>query len=219
MIPIAITPDFKNRLPSLVVGAVSARVCVAEHNPALWQEMEEVAGRYIGLTMDDARQSPPIRAMREAYRLLGNDPTRYRGSSEALMRRLVQGKGLYQVNTVVDINNLISLESQHPVGTYDANRIAPPVVFRLGEAEESYAGIGRGEIRLAGLPVFADQQGAFGSTTSDSLRTRIRLDTQRVLMVVIAFAGREGLPAVLERAVELLVRHAGASDCQTALFG
>lgn len=218
MIDLEIAPSLKERLPSLAVGALSARVRVTEHDPALWQEIERVAGRYAGLTMDQVRQFPPVRAMREAYRLLGNDPTRYRGSSEALLRRLVQGKGLYQVNTLVDINNLISLESQHPAGTFDLKGVEPPVVFRRGEPGESYTGIGRGSINLAGIPLFADRRGPFGSTTSDSERAMVRLETEQMLMVVIAFDGSGRLPAVLDRAAELLTRHAHAADCRTNVF-
>ncbi len=124
---------------------------------------------------------------------LGNDPTRYRGSNEALVRRISQGKDLYRVNTVVDINNLLSLETLHSAGTFDLDRVQPPIIFRVGQPGEIYAGIGRGEIKIEGLPVFADQSGPFGSTTSDSERTMVRLDTTRILMVVISFLGAEGM--------------------------
>jgi len=106
------------------------------------------------MTMDEARRFPPIKALRDAYRALGNDPTRYRGSNEALVRRIVQGKELYRVNTVVDINNLISLETLQSAGTFDLDQIQPPVTFHAGRPSESYLGIGRGEIKIAGLPVF-----------------------------------------------------------------
>jgi len=145
--------------------------------------------------------------------------TRHRGSNEALVRRIVQGKELYQVNTVVDINNLISLETLHSAGTFDLERIQPPVVFRTGQSGEFHLGIGRGEIKIAGLPVFADAIGPFGSTTSDSERTMVRLETKRILMVVISFLGAEGMKETLRRAAGLLERYAAGSGVETRMLG
>ncbi len=167
--------------------------------------------------MDEARKSPPIKALRDAYRALGNDPTRYRGSNEALVRRISQGKELYRVNTVVDINNLITLETLHSAGIFDLDRVQPPIIFRVGQPGEFYSGIGRGEIRIEGLPVFADHNGPFGSTTSDSERTMVRLDTTRILMVVISFLGAEGMDKTLNRAAGLLTKHAAATKIETGL--
>jgi DNA/RNA-binding domain of Phe-tRNA-synthetase-like protein len=211
VIPLTISPELKAVVPSVVVGVVTANVQITRHDEALWNEIQTIVDGFSGLTMEQVRQFPPIKALREAYRVLGNDPTRYRGSNEALFRRIVQGKGLYQVNTVVDINNLISLETRHSAGTFDLDRIKPPVVFRAGLPDESYVGIGRGEIKIEGLPVFADEGGPFGSTTSDSERTMVRLETNRILMVVISFVGAVGMDAALNRTAGLLQRYAAAS--------
>lgn len=165
--------------------------------------------------MGEARRLPPIKALREGYRKLGNDPTRYRGSNEALVRRISQGKELYRVNTVVDINNLVSLETLHSAGTFDLEHVSPPITFRIGLPGESYSGIGRGEIKIEGLPVFADQLGPFGSTTSDSERAMMRLEASRIMMVIISFLGAEGMDDVLHRAVSLMERYASATKVST----
>ena len=116
MLHLTISADLKAVLPHVVVGYIIANVQVTEHDEALWQEIEAATARFRGMAMDEARKLPPIKALRDAYRALGNDPTRYRGSNEALVRRITQGKELYRVNTVVDINNLISLETLHSGG-------------------------------------------------------------------------------------------------------
>lgn len=215
MIDLFISPDFKAVLPNVVVGCVTASVQITEHDEGLWQQIDAAAARFRRMTMDEARKFPPIKALRDAYRALGNDPTRYRGSNEALVRRIVQGKELYRVNTVVDINNLISLETLHSAGTFDLDQIQPPVVFRAGLPGESYAGIGRGEIKIEGLPVFADQFGPFGSTTSDSERTMVRLETQRILMVTISFLGTDGMDEIVNLAEGLLQRYAATGEFET----
>lgn len=217
MIALSISPELKAALPDVVVGCVAADVEVAAADAGLWREIETAAARFQGMTMEEARSLPPIKAMRDAYRALGNDPTRYRGSNEALVRRIMQGKDLYRVNTVVDTNNLVSLETLHSAGTFDVERVRPPIVFRAGLAGESYPGIGRGEIKIEGIPVFADSLGPFGSTTSDSERSMVRLSTTNILMVVISFLGAEGMEATLARAAELLERYAAADGVETAL--
>ena len=219
MIALTISPDLTATILNVVVGWITASVRNSTHDEALWQEIEAVAAHFRGMTMDEARKFPPINALRDAYRTLGNGPTRYRGSNEALVRRITQGKNLYRVNTVVDINNLISLETLHSAGTFDLDRVQPPIMFRIGKAGEVYSGIGRGEIKIEGLPVFADQLGPFGSTTSDSERTMVRLDTTSILMVVISFLGAEVMDLTLERAAELLEKHAAASEIEWGMVG
>ncbi len=216
-IALSIAPELKARVSKVAVACLTAAVKVSEHNEALWREIEAAAAPYRGMTMGEVSEFPPIRALRDAYRALGNDPTRCRGSNEALARRITQGKELCRVNTVVDINNLISLESQHSGGVFDLHRISPPITFRIGQPGESYVGIGRGEIKIEGLPVFADQRGPFGSSTSDSQRTMVRQKTTGILMVVTSFLGNEDMNRVLERMAELLTSYAAATDVRTSV--
>jgi DNA/RNA-binding domain of Phe-tRNA-synthetase-like protein len=102
MIDLTIAPEFEAKIPGVAVGWITATVRNSQHDDSLWREIEVAVARFGGVTMDQARKFPPIKALRDAYRTLGNDPTRYRGSNEALVRRITQGKELYQVNTVVD---------------------------------------------------------------------------------------------------------------------
>jgi DNA/RNA-binding domain of Phe-tRNA-synthetase-like protein len=217
MIDLTIAPEFKAKIPGVAVGWLTAIIRNSQHDEALWWEIEATAKCFKNVAMDDARKLPPMKALRDAYRVLGNDPTRYRGSNEALVRRISQGKELYRVNSVVDINNLISLNTLNSAGTFDLDRVQPPIIFRVGQPGEIYSGIGRGEIKIEGLPVFADQLGPFGSTTSDSERTMVRLETTRILMVVISFEGGKGLDAATGFAAMLLEKHAAATGIETGI--
>jgi DNA/RNA-binding domain of Phe-tRNA-synthetase-like protein len=155
--------------------------------------------------------------MRTAYKALGKDPSRYRGSAEALLRRVLSGKGLYQINTIVDINNLVSLESLNPVGSYDLERVSGANELRIGAPDETYKGIGKDEINIENLPVFADAQGPFGSPTSDSERAMVRLETRKILMVVFSFTGREGLERWMVRVGDLLGKYAGGQGIESSV--
>jgi len=212
MIPISIDPQLKKIAPKLVLGVVSANVQVTKNSPQLWKEIERrIKELRSTVTLASLYDIPQIKALRDAYKALGKDPTRYRGSQEALIRRILQGKGLYQINTIVDINNLISLETLHSVGSYDIDNLEPPIVFRIGKPGESYKGIGKETVNIADLPVFADKAGPFGSPTSDSERAMITLDTKKVMMIIISFTGQEHLKSQLQRATNLLCGYAGAS--------
>lgn len=204
--------------PNLVLGCVSANVLVEKHNKALWSEIDQHLARLTAtIKPEQINAVPQIAAMRSAYKALGKDPSRYRGSAEALLRRVLQGKGLYQINSVVDINNLVSLESLNPAGTYDVERITPPIELRVGATGESYKGIGKDLINIESLPVFADAGGAFGSPTSDSERAMVRLETRKILMVVFSFTGQEGVERWAELASELLGRYSGGEGIEIFL--
>ena len=136
---------------------------------------------------------PQIKGLQDVHKALGKDPARYRGYQGALIRRLLQGKGLYQINTVIDINNLISLETLHSVGSCDIDNLKTQVIFRIEKPRESYKGIGKEIVNIASLPVFVDEIGPFWSPTSDSERTMITLNTKKMTTVIISFTGQKNL--------------------------
>jgi len=207
---ISIDPELKRACPQLALGCVKGTVVVRESSADLVDELKARAG---GLSSQAAViDSPQLAAVRQCYKSLGKDPSRYHGSSEALIRRVLSGKELYFINNVVEVNNLVSLESLCPVGSYDLGNVAEPIVFRIGRPGESYKGIGKGLINIAELPVFCDSNGPFGSPTSDSERAMITEQTTRILAAIFCLAGSASLATWAQRAVSLLTRYADGSD-------
>ena len=127
-----------------------------------------------------------VRKIRSIFHKAGLDPTRYRPSSESLLRRAVKGKGLYFINSVVDLINYFSLKTLWPIGLYDADRLTPPITWRVGQEGESYEGIGRDVLNLAHFPLLVDQEGPFGSPISDSMRSRVTQECTRILWITFA---------------------------------
>ena len=157
-------------------------------------------------------ESPPIRATRSGYKALGKDPARYRGSAEALLRRILSGKTFPHINSVVDSINLVSVESRLPIGLYDLAHVRGDVVFRAGRAGETYKGTGKYDLNLQGLPIFCDEEGPHGSPTSDSERTMVTPATTLVLAVLVSFSGTEGLQTFCARMTSLLQNYADGND-------
>jgi DNA/RNA-binding domain of Phe-tRNA-synthetase-like protein len=121
----------------------------------------------------------PTDRARELYRRFGVDPTRVRPSSEALLRRMKKGEGLPRVNSLVDVANALSVQLQVPVGLYDLEKVVGgELVIRLGAAGESYEGIGKERVNVAGRICVADAGGACGNPSADSARTMITTDTE-----------------------------------------
>ena len=219
MIPVSIHAEIKRAVPALALGCVSATVKVEKLNERLWTEINRLLVHlFADFKPDHINSIPQIAAMRAAYKALGKDPSRYRGSAEALLRRVLSGKGLYQINNVVDINNLVSLESLQPLGSYDLDRISRDIELRIGGAGETYKGIGKDMINIESLPVFADADGPFGSPTSDSERAMVRADTSKVLMVVFSFNGPDSIDAWTARAGDLLRHYAGGASIDQQLL-
>jgi DNA/RNA-binding domain of Phe-tRNA-synthetase-like protein len=153
------------------------------------------------------------------FRAWGVDPSKYRPSSEALLRRVVQGKGLYRVSNLVDIGNLGSIETLWPYGCYDRSRVAPPILFRHGAPGEAYEGIGKRTWHLEGRPVLADPQGPFGSPISDSTRSMIGESARDVFVVIYAplEASDSALESAMARLAERLSHFAGASAIRSEI--
>lgn len=177
-----------------------------ERDDALQRVVTRLAGRSAG-------DHPGVGENRRMFSRLGVDPTKTRPSSEALLRRVHQGKGLPTIVPAVDCCNLASVEHQFPLGLYDRDRVKGAVFARLGRAGEGYEGIRKGHVGLTGRPMLADDDGAFGAPTSDSARTQVTAGTRALLCVVYGPAERstQDLSVMLARVADLLIRYCGAT--------
>ncbi len=215
MVPIRI------EIPGGKLGVLEAEeVRVETVVPELARELELVSERLRReLTVEQVARLEPVESVRAMFRGWGLDPARYRPSSEALLRRVAQGKGLYRVSNVVDASNLGSVETGWPYGIYDRATLEPPIAFRLGRPGETYQGIGRHIWHVEGRPVLADAAGPFGSPISDSTRTMVRDATTAVLTVIYAplDASDDALRKALEQLGKRLERFAGARRIETAV--
>ena len=218
MVELSFDPELRDRCPRFRVGLLACRVRNRPTSEALWTVIDEASRRFQNsLTVDAVNKHPAIAATREAYKCCGKDPNRYRPSAEALRRRVVQGKGLYRVSTLVDVVNLLSLESGFSIGAFDLDAVEGALQWGIGRAGEPYAGIGRGELNIEGLPVVRDAQGAIGTPTSDSDRTKLTADTTRLLLNINDFGGDGALEEALDRAVELYAAYGEAADMDHAI--
>jgi len=205
--------------PNLQLGCISYSANVEQGSEDLWRRIDKEIKTIINtITIDDICTVKNIYDSRMLYKSIGKDPHRYRVSSEALIRRIVQGKGLYKVNNIVDANNLISIMSKLSVGSYDVDKLGSSLSFRIGEKGESYKGIGKGTINTENLPVFSDEFGAYGSPTSDSERAMITKNTKNILTVLIAFSNEANLDKHMIEAKNILLNYVDVQNICTYIL-
>jgi DNA/RNA-binding domain of Phe-tRNA-synthetase-like protein len=179
-------------------------VRVVDREPRMDEPLRAAAA--VWRTPDSRESGEIIAAVRTMYKRVGLDPTKTRPSSEALLRRVRKGDELPRINSLVDVINWCSLESQLPFGLYDCGRIEGDVLLRLGLDGEQYAGIRKDTVHVAGRLALADTAGPFGNPTSDSARTMVTTATTRALVVIFvpaplaASIGERALALTRERA-------------------
>ncbi|MBQ2235793.1 MAG: hypothetical protein II428_03645 [Muribaculaceae bacterium] len=220
MIHIALDKRIVAACPEVHIGLVRAHVVNSPTSDELWREIEDaaaqVASRYELLAIN---QRPAIAATRRLYKALGKDPGRYRVASEQLCRRIVRGLGLYRLTTLIDTVNLMSIVSGYAISGLDADRIVgDTLTMGVGQAGESYNGIGRGALNIEGMPVYRDQVGGVATPTSDEERTKFTMETSTVQICINAFAPEMPLPQAVDMMASLLQRYAQATHIETDIY-
>jgi DNA/RNA-binding domain of Phe-tRNA-synthetase-like protein len=136
---------------------------------------------------DEITKIPKLKLTRDGYKKMGKDPSHTRPACEALLRRVVKGNALYRLGDVIDLGNILSIETLRSVCVVDSDKLVGDIVIRLGKSSDNYEGINRGIINVTNIPVYADEIGPFGCPTSDTLRTAVTATTKSILVMIICF--------------------------------
>lgn len=190
---IIVSDEIETVCPTFVGACVEAQVENTPYCQELWDEIDALDEKYKQtLTTESLKEMSGIAATRRVYRACGKDPSRYRPASEALIRRMLQGKKLYQIDTLVDLVNLASIAYGYSIGGFDADKFeGETLTLGVGKAGEPYEGIGRGMINIEGLPVYRDEKGGVGTPTSDNERTKMELKTTHLVVLINGYDGNE----------------------------
>lgn len=184
---IVIDKEITDVLPNFKVLAFKFGCTVSESDKLILDTIKEYEEKYASVSLEEVLKLERIKEARDSYKKLGKDPSRYRLACESLLRRLSKKMGLYYINNMVDIGNILSIELNRSTAVLDYDKIEGDVLIRLGKESDIYYGIGRGLINVSNIPVYVDDNSPFGSTTSDTLRTSITNDTKNILLFVICF--------------------------------
>ena len=211
---IIVSQEIESVCPNFVGAAVEAQVVNTPYNAALWDEIHALEQRFRQeLTTESLKELSGIAATRRVYKACGKDPSRYRPASEQLIRRMLQGKELYQIDTLVDLVNLASIAYGYSIGGFDADKfVGNTLTLGVGREGEPYEGIGRGMLNIAGLPVYRYTQGGVGTPTSDNERTKMTLQTTHLVVLINGYDGQEERVLQNARFIQDLLRKYCQSD-------
>lgn len=211
---IIVSNEIENVCPNFIGACVEAKVKNSQYCQDLWNEINTLGEKFKNkLTIETLKEISGIAATRRIYRICGKDPSRYRPAAEALIRRILQGKTLYQIDTLVDLINLASMKYGYSLGGFDADKfVGNTLELGIGKEGEPYEGIGRGMINIQGLPVYRDGIGGVGTPTSDNERTKITIDTNHLLVLINGYDGNEALVRQNAEFVQQLIKRFCESD-------
>lgn len=199
--------------PHFKFAAIECKVKNRPYSNMLWEEIDNFIEYFNSeFKIEDIKERPAIAATRKVYKILGKDPNRYRPAGEALCRRILKGQGLYQIDTLVDLINLVSLKTGYSIGGFDADKIKGDLILGVGKAEEPFEAIGRGTMNIEGLPVYRDEIGGIGNPSSDEERTKINSNTTHLLMLINGYSGSDGIKEAVDLSVDLLKKFVEAED-------
>jgi len=134
------------------------------------------------LSLESLSGNPVVKAVRLLFRAAGCDPTRYRPSSEALLRRILKGEEIPAIHPLVDLSNTLSAELAVPCCVMSEGTFDPPFSFRAGRPGESYQSL-RGPFNLEGKPLLCDAQGPLDCPVTGNDKVKVTADTRRAWFV------------------------------------
>ena len=213
-VKVVVSQEIEQVCPEFVGACVEADVENSQYCAPLWDEIHRLGDQCRSeLTTESLKDLPSIAATRRVYKACGKDPSRYRPASEQLIRRMLQGKDLYQIDTLVDLINVASIAYGYSIGGFDADRfVGDTLTLGIGREGEPYEGIGRGMLNIAGLPVYRDAEGGVGTPTSDNERTKITLSTRRLLVLINGYDGNEQRVTDNAHYIQTLLQRFAKSD-------
>lgn len=212
----SIDSEIKSLCPNAALGILTYSVTVEKTSDSLLDKfnsiISELENKYV---TEDIVKINHIHTTRKAYKALGKSPSSYRNASEAMLRRIVKGKGLYNINNVVEINNIISVCSGYSIGSYDLSCVSENITLKRVPDGENYDGIGKSSVNIEHLPTLYDEEGPFGNPTSDSQRAMIKEGERNVASVIYSFDGSDDLEKWMEEFKNLLTEYTDAKDIDT----
>ncbi|MBR5017732.1 MAG: hypothetical protein IKX50_08390 [Spirochaetia bacterium] len=214
---VAIDKALYDVYPEIRLGLMQFKAHVKAPNPAFWNYMNTQVLPSVRTAIENKEWGdiPGVRGSRLAYKAFGRNPGRYRVSSEALLRRVRRGDELYHINSVVDVNNLLSIKSGLSVGSYDLGAIHGPVTLRKAASGEGYTGIGKEFLDMENMLVLADDEGIFGSSMSDSTRAMVTENAKEILVVIYCFENSIDLESLLAEGRQAFEKFASSTDIET----
>ena len=208
-----IDAQLKTRFSDLTVLACNVKsIKVETQNVELEKFKDEITEKVREkYDLDSVKNLSTFRAYRDFFWRVGIDPTKNRPAAEALIRRILGGRTIPRINTLVDAYNLASVKTEIALATFDANKLKGDLLMRFAEEGEKFLGIGMEKPMLlqGGEIVVSDSEklvAIYPYRDADS--TKITEKTKNVTLLVcgVPGIGEETLQNAAQVALEYITR-------------
>jgi len=191
---ITIQDEILERYPEVQIGYLVAKVKISKIDPFVEKLKKGLSERVEkeDLNLANYVLHPNISIWRKIYEEdMGVKAKTYRSSIEALLRRVLKGKGLWNICNIVDLYNCVSIMSLLPMGGYDLDRVKGDIEIRYGKEGESFLALGekkRVDVKPSHI-VYADAENVMCWLWNhkDSAITSIGKETKTVLFFIDGF--------------------------------
>lgn len=195
----------KTRFPDLTVLTLRIKAVQIQKRGAELEKFKVKVVRQVRneYNLDSVKDQPTFRAYRDFFWSIKIDPTKIRPAAEALIRRILAGKTLPCINTLVDAYNLASIKSRIALATFDADKLEGEPLMRFAEEGEQFYGIGMEKplILKGGEIVVSDDQKLIAIYPyRDAENTKVTEETENIMMLVC------GVPGILKETLETASR-------------
>ncbi len=214
----SIDSQVKEKYPSVSVGVAIIRGITVKHqDPRIEQAKQEFLSSLGGLTTSALGEFLEINSYRRLYKEMGVDWHSRRPTTEALLRRVALGKGLYTINTCVDAYNLVVMKNRISLGAFDLDQIKLPATLRYAKKGESILLLGDSgptEYTDKELAYF-DQMGGYNIDFNyrDAQRTMVTEKTENIFINVDGVY--DITPAQVEKtlreSIDIIIKYCGGT--------
>lgn len=205
-VEVEVDEDVVRRFPGLRVIAIKLENLSISLRDESLEELKKTVYSRIKSTysLETLKDVPTFRAYRDFFWRIGIDPTKMRPSSEALVRRVLQGRDIPTINTLVDSYNLASMESHVTEAAYDTSALRGGLKLTFAKEGEEFLGIGMKEpIRLSGREIVVRDEELIVSVYPyrDSDYSKTTTHTKEAILMI---CGVPGIPLEKLREAERL---------------
>lgn len=191
---VSIENEVLEKYPEVEIGYLVAQISVKKSDPFV-EELKQGLVSHLQKEGMDATNfviHPRIALWRKIYEEEFHVKAKtYRSSIEALLRRIVTGKDVWNICNVVDLYNCCSVLSLLPMGGYDLNKVSGGITIRYAKDGEVFRALGdRGKIiTKSNEIIYADDERVICWLWNhkDSAETCIDESSEYVIFFIDAF--------------------------------
>ena len=144
---IIVDPQIKANFPDARIGWMLADLNVQESHPYAEELKKTLAAALAlrGITEENLTSHPDIARWREVFRSMGVKPNKYKSTVEALVKRVLKGQNMWDISSVVDVYNCVTVLTFLALGAFDTAHIDGDVVLRYAKEGETFLPLGSEE--------------------------------------------------------------------------